>query len=64
MMQFTVMAKKCQFVGFLNDNAPVCFAQIVKPMLAKTPFQEVREPQNSQNTAQWEFFLIPAQITH
>jgi len=26
-------------------------------------FQEVREPQYSQNTAQCEFFLIPAQRT-
>jgi len=63
MMQFTVMAKKCQSVEFLNHYTPVCLAKIVKPMLAKNHFQEVREPQNSENTAQCEFFLIPAQRT-
>jgi len=57
MMQFTVMAKNCQSVEFLNHNAPVCLAQIVKPMLAKNHIQELRQPQNSLFTQQLKFFL-------
>jgi hypothetical protein len=63
MIQFTVMVKKCQSVEFLNHNTTVCLAHIVKLMLAKNPFQEMRESQISQNTAQCDFFLIPAQRT-
>ena len=57
MMQFTAMAKKCQAVKFLNHNAPVCLAQIVKPMLAKNHFQEMREPQYSLFTQELKFIL-------